>query len=505
MHTYQFKCTLLSDVIISQQTSTEAVSKTLDFIPGNNFLGIAARDLYYTQDNDPNRLSLTDSSLAFHSGHIRFGDAHPAYQNIRTLRIPASIYTPKSPSETQRHYIYHYYERIQDTNWQGMPQQLKQCRNGFYAFKDNIGIKIKHETSFSVKSAYDRILRKAKDQQMYGYQAIDKGSTFFFEIECDKNVPHQIQERIIHVLTNSPKHIGRSKTAQYGLISIECLNNSNCSFSQPESKALSQKFATVYADARLIFIDPQTLSPSFLPTASQLGFDQNAKIMWEKSQIRTFQYAPWNAKRQCRDTDRCGIEKGSVFVIDCQTSPQKTTYIGSYQNEGFGKVIYNPAFLDPCPNTNGETLYTIRNEFPNNSFQANSKLEKNSEKNKLLLYLQQRKDTDESTIAIYDIVNKFIERESNIFRSSNESFSSQWGTIRTIASQCRNKKDIESKLFNEQVGYLSHGIAKDKWMKFERIKVLQSFCEQAFNKFNDNEELACKAILNLASEMSKLK
>jgi hypothetical protein len=35
---------LLSDIIINQKAATEGPNKTLDFIPGSNFLGIVAAD-----------------------------------------------------------------------------------------------------------------------------------------------------------------------------------------------------------------------------------------------------------------------------------------------------------------------------------------------------------------------------------------------------------------------------------------------------------------------------
>ena len=46
MKTIQLQCTLLSDVIISETSATTGNRHSLDFIPGNNFLGIAASKLY---------------------------------------------------------------------------------------------------------------------------------------------------------------------------------------------------------------------------------------------------------------------------------------------------------------------------------------------------------------------------------------------------------------------------------------------------------------------------
>lgn len=87
MKTLKYKCTLLSDIILTQNAGTKTQQGTLDFIPGNAFLGIAASKLYGT-------LSQEESLEMFHSGHVRFGDAHPLSGNIRSLRIP-SVYIIK--------------------------------------------------------------------------------------------------------------------------------------------------------------------------------------------------------------------------------------------------------------------------------------------------------------------------------------------------------------------------------------------------------------------------
>ena len=46
MKILQFKCKLISDIVLSQNTATEGSQKTLDFIPGSSFLGLVASQLY---------------------------------------------------------------------------------------------------------------------------------------------------------------------------------------------------------------------------------------------------------------------------------------------------------------------------------------------------------------------------------------------------------------------------------------------------------------------------
>lgn len=92
MKTLQFKCKLLSDVILNQRAATEGNQESLTFIPGNCFLGIVAKDYMNFQPQEQAEI--------FHSGHVRFGDAHPASKDAKTrsLHIPASLFYPKLKS-----------------------------------------------------------------------------------------------------------------------------------------------------------------------------------------------------------------------------------------------------------------------------------------------------------------------------------------------------------------------------------------------------------------------
>ena len=504
MKTLQFKCTLLSDVIINQNSATEGCNQTLDFIPGSNFLGIAAGSLYFdeTHPDDKNKLSLSDSALVFHSGKVRFGDAPPAY---RTLRIPASMFYPKMGNVLKECYIHHHITDFEELK----SKQLKQCRNGFYAFQKNDGQEVEVMRTFVIKSAYDRGKRRSMDEKMYGYQSIDKGAEFLFEVELQDDVANF--ENTIKKALCGKKHVGRSRTAQYGLIEIE-----KYEFTESISQTTNGNEVAVYADGRLIFIDEYG-QPTFQPTANNLGID-GGDILWEKSQIRTFQYAPWNFKRQARDTDRSGIEKGSVFIIDiskCQKPFEFTSkYIGSYQNEGFGKVIYNPDFLEST-GKNGIRRYSII-EKKDDKKQDHDNLENDI----LLDYLVSKQKEEEMILAVYEMVNDFVDNtdKGGLF-ISKEKFASQWGQIRSIAMKHKSKLGLCQQLFfiNEannccvnccplnkkevceclKPGYLTHGVAKEKW-EDRRIGVVRDF----FKELTD--ENAHMALINLASEMSKL-
>jgi len=461
----QFKVTLLSDVILNVKAATEGNNETLDFIPGNNFLGIVAQN--YDAWGD-------DALTIFHSGKVRFGDAHPVTKDatLRSLRVPAAMYHPKD--ETDTYYIHHLIDKVAVKD-----KQLKQCRTGFYQFDSNKAQAVATPRSFAIKSAYDREQRRSKDEQMFGYESLRAGAQFFFEVEVDDNA---LAEKIKNALIGE-KHIGRSRTAQYGWIKIE-----EAEFNNVLSREDSNSQTVVYADSRLIFFDEKGI-PTFCPTPEQLGV-VGGKIDWAKSQIRTFEYAPWNFKRQTRDADRCGIEKGSVFVITgAKTDKRASKYVGRFNNEGFGKVIYNPDFLSA--DNEGKATYTLTPPVAN----ERTEVAEINGTTPLLQFVKQRKEQEECEATIYRLVNDFAKDNSHLFK--NERFASQWGKIRAIAMAAKTDEDVKKGIMEKEKGYLKHGVAQSKW---------EGRPEKELNKFLEEPSLQGhlrEAVINLSSLMAK--
>lgn len=507
MKRIQFKCTLLSDVIINQKSATEGGSNnTLDFIPGNVFLGIVASR--YKEFGDK-------ALEVFHSGNVRFGDAHPvsnSQDEIRTLHVPASLFHPKNKAETSECYIHHFYKRSSDHTNAGRPQQLKQCRQGFYAFSDNKGFPATLEKSFAIKSAYDREYRRALDNNMYGYESLNSGACFLFDIEIENEA---LVSPIRSILLGS-HHIGRSRTAQYGTVEIQETEYEEMPSRQQSFQIDGHQgeYITVYADGRLIFLDKND-EPTFQPQASDLGI-VDGEIDWKLSQIRTFHYAPWNNKRSTHDTERCGIEKGSVFVVHInQKQKYESKYVGEYKNEGFGKVIYNPAFLESAGN-NGAAVYHLQE--PTNDKITSAKCAHALGGTTLLNYIAKRRESHVADSFIYDVVNQFATQHSRKF--ADNTFASQWGAIRSIAMRKTTYKDIVYELFEKEEkrkttkdnietttpnAYITHGIAASRWKKYGRGRILRNFIDNVHSLGQQQNlgDITAKALVNLSSEMAK--
>ena len=514
MKTIHFKCTLLSDVILNQKSATEGDNNTLDFIPGANFLGIVAGNYM--------KFSPLDQLRVFHSGDVKFSDGHlMAYNSegkvVRSLKIPASIFYPKLKSASEVSYIHHLYSRVKDhEGLNGGPQQLKQCRNGFYLMDERKMKAINSSKTFSIKSAYDRELRKSKDEMMFGYESLASGGIYHFSVSCDDSLTEAITNYLL-----GTRHIGRSRNAQYGLVRIEKLDKplveQECNKGYYTDEK-GNKYITMYAEDRLLFIDEYcqyTYSPDPL---HDLGID--GTIMWEKSQVRTFNYSPWNSKRNNYDSERCGFEKGSVLVIQINEMPSVLpSYVGKFNQEGFGKVIFNPRFLESSGN-NGETLYKIIDieKEPASVSKADFKLNE-KEKTPLTIYLANKARLEESRSFIYKSVNEFVKNYKDKYKGAT--FASQWGTIRSIAMHCNNYDDLHREIFQNNIGikrnstesdartvviknmaYLGHGVAEDKWKKRNRTKDFKEFVERMKN--SEYGDISCEAVVNLASEMAKI-
>ena len=502
MKTLYFEVELKTDIILNQKAITQGANTTLDYIPGSNFLGIVAGALY--DDNFDRKLAMD----LFHNGTVRFGDAHlKAESGARALKVPADFFYPKGKEPNEVLYVSHLVPDDEQTQEEMRKIQLKQCRKGYYDFTatDKVARPVKCDTNFAIKSAHDRQTRTSLEDAMFGYESLQAGAKMLFEVQIEKN-ESELEPLIVDALTKgSSKRVGRSRSAQYGLVEIRQLPEA-----YKQVSGLARKGTVlVYADSRLIFLDEETGLPTFQPTAEQLGLE-GGKINWDKSQIRTFQYAPWNFKRQCFDTDRCGLEKGSVIVVEgvTEVSPLTET-VGSYKNEGFGRVIYNPDFLEG--DAKGLAVWKLQKSDTSASTKAPEEqltLQPTAPNDTpLMARLKELHNQEITENKIFELANNWKNEKESLFKQAE--FASQWGTIRSIATrrllalEPNQQKTLYDELFAEGIGYLKHGVAQAKWEERGRAKAFEHFFKYDLAEFPD-DDAQCLAVINLAAEMSKL-
>ena len=438
MRTINFKVTFLSDIVLNASSNTEGNIETLDYITGASFLGMVAK-------NYDEFAKTFDTFDIFHSSKIRFGEATPLFKNKPTYKAPFCFFAPKLDSDKKEVRNNHF---IDYDNQAELDKQYKQVRNGYITSTlDYLHL----EYNYSQKAAYDKDNRKSKDSSMFGYKAIKKGTTWKFSIkfyDIDEKTQNQVIENIL-----GEKYLGKSKTSQYGKVLIEELKD----FKEENLEKLNTSGTTyIYINSSLALFDGNGM-PTFEPTKENLGLT-NASIDWEKTQIRTKKFTPYNFKRQTNDYTRVVIEKGSVIalinVLEEDINILKNG-IGGYLNEGYGEVLINPNFLlkEDSFSLNKIEKENIKLEIEN----ENEKVD-----NTLISFLTQK--VKEKT-EIYDLgkdVQTFIDKNKSVFEKVSKS---QWGQIRMLVQF--NQKD---KIYVEKIKeFITHGTSKKQWENGKKL------------------------------------
>ncbi len=447
MNKVYFKCTFLSDVILHASSNTEGKIDRLDFIPGSNFLGMAARK-YKDFDKDAKKV--------FHDGAVRFNDATIAIDGNISYHVPFSWYAPKDTSlEEAKNELYNEYHLTQEEydkliNEQKQP---KQQREGYFSIDGKF---MKLSYVYRQKSAYDRKKRRSKKSQMFGFFALPKDLEWIFSVEFD-DATHK--EKVVKLLTTA-KYLGKARNAEYGNIKIEKIDKPEKE-AQQELKPINidgKYYIFLYANSRLALTNENNIN-SFTPSLQSLELADDAiKVDYKKSYIRTSRYTPYVDARANFDFERLVINKGSVIAVEVEKEFDVKAYqekiskgVGLYLSEGLGKIIVNPTFV------------TQKNPF--------GKLEKIKDNNKLtpaqsplVKWLQKQKEKETENYELLKRVKEFIKNHPDVKNKK-----SQWGQIRSLCNISKNDDEIFKKLFSEEMvhnhqkGFLLHGKAKEKW------------------------------------------
>lgn len=432
MKKIDFKVTFLSDIVLNSSSNTEGNIETLDYITGASFLGMVAK----------NYDKFENSFDVFHSAKVRFGEATPLFENKPTYKMPFCFFSPKLDNEKKEVKNNHF---INYKNLTELDKQYKQIRSGYITSTlDYLNL----EYTYSQKSAYDKENRKSKDSSMFGYKAIKKDTIWKFSIKFD-DIDERVQNQVIEN-TLGEKYLGKSKTSQYGKVLIEELKD----FKEDNLENLNPSEITyVYINSSLALFDENGM-PTFEPTIQNLGL-KNASIDWEKTQIRTKKFTPYNFKRQTNDYTRLVIEKGSVIVLK-NTSPEDINIlkngVGGYLSEGYGEVLINPKFLLK------EDSFSL-NKIEKKEIKLEIK-EENVDTN-LISFLTQK---FQSKTIIYDLgrdVQEFIDKNKDKFATVSKS---QWGQIRMIVQFNQKNKDYIEKIKD----FITRGSSKKQWEKGQK-------------------------------------
>jgi len=454
MNQLEFICTFESDIVLHATSNTEGKIEMLDYIPGSNFLGMVARS-YDSFGQDVFDI--------FHSGAVRFGDAHMLVGGEATVHVPFSWYVPKESVVVDNHNIYNYHFIDKDEYGSLIEQniQLVQLRSGYVNLSGDYQ-KPKHY--YSQKSARDKYKRRSKDSQMFGYYALPKGTKWHFRVEFDDSISN---DRIGLVKKNllSSTRLGKSRSAEYGHISIELANN-NLKMFESDNKLIkidNKEYIFIYALSRLALVDENGYN-TYQPSLNSLGFKPSGgiQIEYNMSQIRTNRYTPYVKARANFDPERLVIEKGSVIAVSVPSDFDIEEYagrvsrgIGLYLSEGLGKVLINPSFItSKHPRFQSEVSQTDT---------TNETSQDNTSSGDLNNWLNRQQEQEKQAYEILKQVKEFISQNPDV-----KGKKSQWGKVRSLCNIATNDEDIYNKLFDSQDGFLEHGKAASKWS--EKLK-----------------------------------
>jgi hypothetical protein len=431
-----FKITLLSDIVLQATSNTEGKIVPLDFIPGSAILGIVAK----------NYNSFSQPFDVFHSGKIRFSIALPFIENQIFYKMPYSLFYEKT-GDKNRCLNYHL------SDIYSFFKQPKQKREGFIN-KENKTFSFNF--NYTQKSAYDREKRRSKTNSMFGYTSLPENSEFIFHISYDKSLENEYK-KIETYLINNLHRIGKSKSAEYGLVKIEKID-----FKESVEEEFNQDI--LYCKSRIALFDANGFA-----TFDLKYLCDGIEIDYEKTQIKTSTYTPFNSARKTKDYTRAVIEPGSVIKLKNKLTPKQKEIIkkgiGAYLSEGFGEILINPSFLIKKE----ITLTEIKKDKKHSQKPVTSHL------GKFLLQIKQKEDKNLETIKK---AKEFVKENKNNFK---EITSSQWGSIRAILN--RNEENYKEKI----IDYISNGVKK--WEDKE-INIIKNFLNTA-----DKELLKAVVIL----------
>lgn len=414
-----FQVEFLSDIVLPATSNTEGNIAQLDFIPGSNFLGMVA--LKYGD--------FEKSFDVFHSGKVRFGDANILHNSKQTYKIPLSYFHKKLEEETI--YNHHLLEKKEFEEL----GQLKQLRNGYITKEKEV---VHIDYNYSQKSGYDKENRRSKDSSMYGYKAINAQTSWQFTLQYE-GISEKDLELLITTLTGT-KRLGKSKSAQYGIVAItQNGTNENIQDTTLESEVL------LYANSRLALVD-ENGNPTYELKYLCDGLHES-NIVYEKTQIRTSTFTPYNTKRATKDYERVYINKGSVIVVkdlEPEQLQQIKNGVGAFLSEGLGEVLINPNFLL-------EKGFELKKDNTKKDDTKKEDLTKLPITDDVVKFLAQREQTKKEMLDIANEVAIFVNEQKSKLKNIKPS---QWGNIRSTASS--NQNDFLEKIKI----YISNGTRK---------------------------------------------
>lgn len=404
---------LLNDLVLTADSATEGGHKCLDHIPGSAILGAC---LALKGDFSPEK--------AFGAA-VWVSNAYPVSAEGKTsLPLPRILQLPKGKKLTET--------ATECAN----PLQLKEVKPELRRIDDAAffvpasGEALSPLRVYRMKTAIDRNDRRAKDGNLFGYEALEKGQRFRFRLQARPG-GEDLAREWVEGMVNKGLRLGRSRSAEYSRVAVRLLSPA----SQDAASVQAGDMLVCYAASDLCLVR-NDLPVTFPDAMLDLGLDGDWKSDPSASELRLRRYSPWNQFHGFRMAERLVIEKGSVWVYRRESGqPQEIPsrlQAGLHAHEGLGQIMLQPDFLlKPL---------SLRSSLPSTTTAPEIAVESSPLIERLNEITQNRETVD----AAWALRSKWKEK---LAKSGKNISASQWSTVRMLAQRhAKNIRELETAL-----------------------------------------------------------
>lgn len=448
--------TLEQDVILGATGASTGNLDTLDYLPGSVFLGVAASRLYAS-------LSDTEAWQLFHSGAIRFNDALPLASGEATWPMPLNWHHYKGEAfkltdATASHDTLdatRLFDPVLGKDQVQQERQPKQLRKDYVSAS---GAYYKSGKHLRMKTALDADTGRAAEGQLFGYQSLNAGQSFYLVLEA--SAEHEaLLDRVAACLSGGMR-LGRSRSAQYGRAFCE-LQQSPAAV-MPTSAHSDDHALTLWLLSDLALVDGAG-QPTVQPLPERLGLPEGSEWLSDRSFLRTRRYSPYNAYRRSYDEERQVICRGSVLryrLTETLSEAQCVALqqgVGLHQSAGLGRIAVNPKMLSRAIPVFADASPTVLTSTTSRSESAAAAI---PEATRLIKVLEQRTsgsgpaEAAETAQKLFKTLSDAVQ-QARIWQgvAAHQPIQapnrSQWGRIKELASQHRRDPDaLRRKLYS---------------------------------------------------------
>ena len=482
-----YRVELLSDLVVTADAATTSGHQGLDYLPGSLFLGAAVAQA--TKEGQP-----FDAEF-FLSGQLRFCDGVPAVAAGGAL-------LPALPMP-------HSFHSIKSEEWKGQPplnlltathadpaRQPKQWRGDYLSAT---GAVVNIARDYHLKSAVDRVSRRSRDGEMFGYQSIAAGVVFLMRVQADDE---SRLARVRALFAQPNLRLGRSRSAEYGAVHMSPVATP-ASLGTPTPVSGELAFYLI-SDLALM----RDGMPVLLPASSDFHLPPTAALLTEKTFVRPRRYAPWNAYFNCRMMERQVLCKGGVVTFRIAESEEVNVVdlqqrlargIGMHREEGLGQVLVEPCWLRAAPALSAASPARISVAAP-----------APARPNTPLLHYLARKEQERTMAATafktgvawargWNALTARIDREHGTAPGKT-----QWANIREIAM--RNRAKGQQELREAITEYCTKALRKKLWKEATVREQGKDIClyDAMADKVATQPEIAALTLYYAAVEMGRL-